>query len=311
MTDLWSGLELRHLETLRALARSGSFHAAAEELDYTQSSVSQHLAALEAIVGLRLVDRGRGRRRIALTPAGRILVRHADAVASRLSAARADLREYAAGAAGPLRVGTYQSVSARILPTLVNRFVERWPGVEIEMRDSDSDQSLLALVESGDLDLAFSVLPLPEGPFGHAELLHDPWLLLTAADSPLATRARHPTLADLANEPLIGFHPSRSGALMEDALLVHGLTPRIVFRSNDNATIQGLVATGFGSALLPALAFEEHDSGVAAFPIDVPARTIVIAWHADRVRAPAAEAFVATAVEVCAEIGHGARRQAT
>src|SRR5512137_2003955 len=115
MTDQWAVLELRHLESLRAIARTGSFRAAADELDYTQSAISQHLAALEAIVGLRLVDRGRGRRQVSLTEAGEILVRHADAIAARLSAARADLNAYAEGAVGTLRVGTYQSVSARIL----------------------------------------------------------------------------------------------------------------------------------------------------------------------------------------------------
>jgi len=300
--DRWAGLELRHLESLRAIARTGSFHAAADELDYTQSAVSQHLAALEAIVGLRLVDRGGGRRRVALTEAGELLVRHADAVAARLSAARADLRSYAEGASGTLRVGTYQSVSARIIPTLLRRFADRWPGVHVELRETNSDEGLLPLVESGELDLAFSVLPLPDGPFGHAEVLRDPWLLLTVAGSPLATRVPPPTFADLADEPLIGFRPSRSEALVEEALLAHGLTPRIFFRSNDNATVQGLVATGFGSALMPALAVDTHDPRVARIPVDVPPRSIVVVWHADRTRSPAAEAFVAMAGEVCVEI---------
>jgi molybdate transport repressor ModE-like protein len=302
MTDQWAVLELRHLESLRAIARTGSFRAAADELDYTQSAISQHLAALEAIVGLRLVDRGRGRRQVNLTEAGEILVRHADAIAARLSAARADLRAYADGAVGTLRVGTYQSVSARILPTLIGRFVDRWPGVEVELRESSSDQRLLRLVESGDLDLAFSVLPLPDGPFGSAEVLRDPWLLLIAAGSRLAARRPPPTLEDLADEPLIGFHPSRTAELLEESMRARGLTPRIVFRSDDNATVQGLVATGFGSALLPALAVDMADPRIVRLPADLPPRSIVIAWHADRVRSPAAEAFVAMAGEVCAEI---------
>lgn len=303
MTDQWSALELRHLDSLRAIARTGSFRAAADELDYTQSAISQHLAALESIVGVRLVDRGRGRRRVVLTEAGEILVRHADAIAARLSAARADLLAYTEGAVGTLRVGTYQSVSARILPTLIGRFADRWPGVEIELRESSSDQRLLLLVESGDLDLAFSVLPLPEGPFAFAEVLRDPWILAVAAGSPLATRGWPPVLDDLVDQPLIGFHPSRTGHLVEESLAAHGLTPRIVFRSDDNATVQGLVASGFGLALLPALAVDPNHPDIAFFPIDLPPRTIVIAWHADRVRSPAAAAFVTMAAEVCAELG--------
>jgi molybdate transport repressor ModE-like protein len=302
MTDQWAGLELRHLEALRAIARTGSFRGAAEELDYTQSAVSQHLAALEAIVGLRLVDRGRGRRSVALTEAGELLVRHADAVAARLSAARADLRAHADGVAGTLRVGTYQSVSARILPTLIGRFAARWPGVHVELRGTTDDLSLLDLVESGDLDLAFSVLPLPDGPFDHAEVLRDRWLLVTAAGSPLATRDPRPPLADLMDEPLIAYGSGRTPEILEESFRARGLTPRIVFRSDDNATIQGLVEIGFGSALLPALAVDTRDPRVATIPIDVPPRTIVVAWHRDRTRSPAAAAFVAMAVEIGSDI---------
>ena len=122
MDEQWDELELRHLTTLRAIARAGSFHAAADSLGHVPSVVSQQLAALEAITGTRLVDRGRGRRTVTLTPAGETLLRHADAVEARLGAARADLRAIAAGTAGTLRVGTFQSVSARVLPALLLRF---------------------------------------------------------------------------------------------------------------------------------------------------------------------------------------------
>ncbi len=302
MTDQWGALELRHLDSLRAIARTGSFRAAADELDYTQSAISQHLAGLESIVGVRLVDRGRGRRRVVLTEAGEILVRHADAIAARLSAARADLHAYAEGAAGTLRVGTYQSVSARILPTLIGRFVARWPGVTVELRESSSLPRLVRLVESGDLDLAFNVVPLPDGPFAHADVLHDPWYLVVAAGSELARRAPPPTLADLADVPLIGFGPSTIVELLEQSIRATGVEPRIVFRSDDNATIQGLVATGFGSAIMPALAIDVSDERIVCIPVDHPPRTIAIVWHADRVRSPAAAAFVSMAAEVCAEI---------
>jgi DNA-binding transcriptional LysR family regulator len=133
-------------------------------------------------------------------------------------------------------------------------------------------------------------------------VLRDPWLLLIAAGSRLATRRPPPKLEDLADEPLIGFHPSRTAELLEESMRARGLTPRIVFRSDDNATVQGLVATGFGSALLPALAVDMADPRIVRLPADLPPRSIVIAWHADRVRSPAAEAFVALAGEVCAAI---------
>jgi molybdate transport repressor ModE-like protein len=303
MNDQWAELQLQHLETLRAIARTGSFRAAADETDQAQSVVSKQVAVLEAIVGMRLVDRGRGRRNATLTEAGEVLVRHADAVAARLSAAHADLLALADGSAGRLRVGTYQSVSARILPSLLGRFAERWPRVHVELRESSADRELLSLLESGALDLAFSGLPLAEGPFDWSEVLRDAWFLLTTAGSPLASRPAPLSVRELQGVPLIGFHATGSAQIgLEELLHASGLVPQFVFRTNDNVTVQGLVANGIGSALMPALAIDTIDPRVVRIPVEIPFRCIAIAWHADRTQSPAAAAFVALAHEVCAEL---------
>ena len=262
--------------------------------------MSQHVASLEGIVGLRLVERGRGRRKVELTEAGRLLLRHADAIAARLSAAQADLRTYAAGASGILRVGTYQSVGARIVPSLLSRFSASWPGVEVELRESNEDLRLLALVESGELDLAFAVLPLPEGPFDCVELLHDPYVLMVAAGSSLDRPAPGPTLAEIAEHPLIGFSTCRSTMVAESYLRHNGLDPRVAFRSDDNGTVQGLVAAGVGAALVPTLTVDASDPRVVLLPVDVPQRVITLAWHRDRNRSPASLAFTELARDVCA-----------
>src|SRR5664279_5672793 len=120
--DHFGDVEFRHLLSFRAVAATGSFHEAAQSLDYTQSAVSQHVAALESVLGVRLLDRSRGRRTVELTEAGTLLLRHADAIVARMQAARADLRAYAEGATGVLRVGTYQSVGARVLPATLGIF---------------------------------------------------------------------------------------------------------------------------------------------------------------------------------------------
>src|SRR5215470_10049155 len=125
------GIELRHLAALEAVGRTRSFNAAARELGYTQSAVSQQIARLERSVGQRLVDRPGGPRPVDLTDAGRLLLRHADAIVAQLDAARADMDAFAEGAAGPLRVGIFQSVGARILPALLRRFQQAWPRVEV------------------------------------------------------------------------------------------------------------------------------------------------------------------------------------
>src|SRR5947208_17073121 len=109
--EWWSGVELRHLVALDAVAREGSFRRAAERLGYVQSAISHQIAALESLTGKRLVERSRGTRPIALTPAGEVLLAHADAVIARMRAAQADLAALDGEGTTTLRVGSMQDVS--------------------------------------------------------------------------------------------------------------------------------------------------------------------------------------------------------
>src|ERR1700694_1188478 len=159
--NVWSGLELRHLIALQAVAHQGTFGRAAAQLGYTQSAMSQQIAALEDLVGQRLIERARGQPSVDLTEAGRLLLAHADAVLARLQAAQADFDAFGQGALGVLRVGTYQSVSTHILPALMRDFSAAWPHVEVSLTEAPSDD-LLPLVERGELDVTFEVLPLAQ-----------------------------------------------------------------------------------------------------------------------------------------------------
>src|SRR5215207_8292179 len=190
--DRWLGIELRHLIALEAVSREGSFGRAAVSLGYTQSAISQQIATLERIVGEKLVERPGGPRRVSLTEAGRLLLRHAEAIVSRLSAAQADMDALAHGEAGTLRVGVYQSVGEHVLPTLMQRFVAAWPRVEVTLEEAANDVDLLDGIERGDLDLTFADLPLPDGPFEQLEVLRDPYVLVLPAD---AADPDEPTLA--------------------------------------------------------------------------------------------------------------------
>lgn len=304
-TDRWLRIDLRHLAALEALAREGSFHRAAARLGYTQSAVSQQIAGLERIVGARLVHRPGGPRPISLTEAGRLLVRHSDAILARVHAAEADLEALVAGVAGSLRIGTYQSVGRRILPGLMAEFATQRPQLEIRLTESANDVELLPQVERGDLDLTFCLLPLPEGPFEAIELMEDPYALIVAAGSPLATRM--PDLRDLADLPLIGFRLCRSLEPVESHLHAHGVEPNYVFRSDDNGTVQALVASGMGVALVPRLAIEPSDDRIVVIDMAdrLPPRRVAIAWHRDRYRSPAMESFIAAARAHCARLTDG------
>ncbi len=300
-SDNWLGLELRHFLALEAVAREGSFGKAATSLGYTQSAVSQQIAALERIVGLRLVERPGGPKPVSLTEAGRLLLTHADAIAARVSAAQADLTALADGQAGTLRVGVFQSVGQRILPEVMRRFVSSWPQVKVTLTESADDEGLLALVERGDLDLTFADLPLVDGPFESVELLRDPYVLVVPADSELAGRDIPPSTREIAELDLIVHKNCRT---LAQVVASFRRPLRFVFRSDHNQTVQALVASGVGSALVPRLTMDPADETTRLIELPkVAPRLIALAWHRDRYRTSAASAFVETSEAVCAELG--------
>jgi DNA-binding transcriptional LysR family regulator len=299
-SDGWLGVELRHFLALEAVAREGSFGKAAAALGYTQSAVSQQIATLERIVGHRLVDRPGGPKPVSLTDAGRLLLRHADAIAARVAAAQADLVALSEGQAGPLRVGVYQSVGQRVLPELMRRFVGKWPQVHVTLTESADDAELLGLVERGELDLTFADFPLTDGPFDAIELMRDPFVLVVPANSPLADRGTSPTLREIAELDLIGHKHCRATKHLEAAFR---RPLKFVFLSDHNQTVQAMAATGIGNALVPRLTMNPEDEATRLLELTkVPPRRISIAWHRDRYRAPAAKAFADTALAVCAEL---------
>jgi DNA-binding transcriptional LysR family regulator len=296
-------IELRHLAALQAVSEEGSFGRAATRLGYTQSAVSQQIATLERIVDAKLVERPGGPRRVYLTEAGRLLLRHADGIVARLHAAQADLAALARGDAGPLRIGTYQSVGNKILPALLRRFSAQLPEIQIELRESHADDELLVAVERGELDLTFTMLPPIEGPFEVLELMRDPYVLLVPADSPLAGKGQV-SLREIGEQPLVSNRFCRSVEQVHDHLRARGVQPQVIFRSDDNGTVQGVVAAGLGVALVPRLTVDETDPSVAVIDLGgrVPDRMIGLAWHRDRFRTQAAEAFAAEAQALCAEL---------
>jgi len=289
-------MELRYLSALAAVGEYRSFSQAAESLGYTQSAVSQQIAALERVVGHRLVDRPRGARHVSFTEAGEILANHAAAIISRLAIASADLTALAGGEAGTLRIGCFQSVGVRILPRIIREFADQRPNVHIELTEAEDDSLLLHQIESGELDLAFMVFPVMEGPFLSAQLLDDPYVVVASADSPLARQHTPVTLKQLEGIPLVTYAQMREAHAIENRLGHPEMTAQIVFRSNDNGTILGLAAEGVGVAVVSALSVDPNREGICVLPLaEVSPRVVGIAWHSDRYRNPAAEEFVRVA----------------
>jgi DNA-binding transcriptional LysR family regulator len=303
--DQWEGLEVRHLRALQVVARTGAIGRAATELGYTQSAISQQLAALERAVGARLFERGSGRRNGSLTGRGQLLLEHAEAVLGRLQAARIDL---ASDPDEPLRIGGFPSVGARVLPSLLARHRAVAPGMALRFFESSRDEELWDLVEAGDLDLAFTMLAARE-PLEGTEMLRDPHYLVVAADSPLMVA---PAPEELAGMPLIAYRSCRREHSMEAQLRARGLEPNVAFRSNDNGTIQGLVAAGHGVAAMPLLAIDLHDPAVRVLGLgeEFPPRLIGLVRHRDRRLTPAIRAFTDAARETCAAVAGELSRHA-
>src|SRR5260370_11103091 len=132
--------------------------------------------------------------------------------------------------------------------------------------------------------------------------MRDPYVVLTAAGSALARRRLR--AADLNGLPMVGYQHGKHQDLAEDFLHGLGVRPRVVFRSNDNGTVQAMVASGLGFALAPLLAVDENDAKVRLMELaeSVPPRVLVVVWHRDRYRQPAATAFVETAIAVAGEV---------
>jgi len=299
--DRWLGLDLRHLVALKSIADEGTFGRAAERLGYTQSAISQQIASLERIVGLRLIERPGGPRPVSLTEAGEILLRHADAIQARLLAAKADMAALEAGDAGRLRVGTFQSVGTKVIPTLLRRFGESHPGVEVVLRESQDEGELLEMIERGELDLTFWTLPVGAGPYETLELLRDPYVLVVPTGSPLAEPGRTPTLKEIVLHPLIGFNRCSAMDQLESQLTAAGRVPNFVFRSDNNGTVQGLVGAGVGISVAPRLTVDEDDPSVEMVDLHgrIPPRVIGLVWHRDRHQSRAAAAFADSAAGVC------------
>src|SRR5215211_3402465 len=183
-------LDVRRMRVLREVARRGSFSAAAEALSFTQSAVSQQIAALEREAGAVLVRRSA--RGVRLTEAGEAVVRHADVILARLEDAEAELAAIAGLRGGRLRMAAFESAGATLMPLAIARFRERHPGIELSMTLAEPIESVPKL-KSGELEIALSfdsdgVPAAAEDSIERVPLLDDPLYLAPPPDHPLARK---------------------------------------------------------------------------------------------------------------------------
>jgi molybdate transport repressor ModE-like protein len=307
----WQGVEFRHLAALESIATEGSFSAAAAKTGYSQSAISGQIATLERLIGVRLVRRIRGSRKVTLTLEGERLLEHARAINARLSAARADIEQLEQNGTQSLRIGTFQSVSQTLLPDVVRGLTAA--GTSLTLREDKEVEHYAEMLRSGELDVAFVLLPVDDGEVEAIELLRDPWVLVVRTDHPLVWKQRPATADDLSNLPLITFEQLPAQRLIEGSLRAAGAHMRVVTRMGDSASVLSMVSAGLGCGLVPRLAVEAEAgaarlNGLRFLPLDdQPPRLIGLAWNRQR----AADEQIRRVVELAADAARGVSYQPT
>jgi DNA-binding transcriptional LysR family regulator len=298
-------LNVGRLRVLIEVARQGSFSAAADALSYTQSAISQQIAALEAETGMTMLERhARG---IRLTNAGETLVQHAEGILARLEAAEAELSAIAGLRAGRLRMASFPTAGATLMPLAIAIFRSRHPDIELTLAEGEPEQ-IAPRLRAGELDLALlfefgELRPVPGGAaerLMRVELLEDPMYLALPRNHLLAGEPElH--LSDLSGEAWV----QTSGASPCARHVVRcchaaGFEPNVSFESDDYQTVQGLVAAGVGVALIPELALSvvREDIAIRTLSPSPPMRSVVAAAPSDARLSPATPVMLAILKDV-------------
>jgi DNA-binding transcriptional LysR family regulator len=285
-------VQLRHLRTMAAIAEEGTFGRAAGRLGYTQSSVSQQIAALEKAVGGAVFDRPGGPRPVRITPLGEVVLAHGRDLLTKAEALADAVDRFRAGN-GRIDIGTFQGATNLILPAVVGRLLSEHPGCDIRLSEVEPHDPRI-----GDLDLLLHYGRI-DGDVEHVELLDEPYLLVASAGAFPAGPVRVKLLGDV---PMVAWPRNVHQKWLERTLADAGARPRIVFRTAGHETIVSMVRAGIGSAVLPWLALHGSD----AWSDDrlsihqlrpSPVSTWYLYWPAGRTPSPLAARAIDIAVE--------------
>lgn len=255
-----------HLRTLIEVVRTGSFAEAARRLGYTPSAVSQQISGLERAVRLTLFEREP--HSVRATVAAELLAERSQEVLASFDALDHEIEAISSGSLGQLRIGSFPTASATLLPLGLAAFVQRYPSIEVHLDEGEPDE-LLQVLQDGELDIAlvyrYDLVPRTwPHRLVETELLHENLLLLLPADHPLAGRSQV-GFAELRDATWIASREGSAGAsCLERACATAGFAPSIAFRSNNYDVVEGLVGAGLGIAMVPALGHDRSAPGVTA-----------------------------------------------
>jgi len=282
-------MDLRQLQCFYAVARHRHFTRASEELGLSQSSVSHHIRQLEVSLGVELFVRTS--RTVRLTQAGQALLPRAQEITQQLDAAELEMRQFTGLMRGQIVLGTMRALGPLRLPALLRSFCERFPGIDVVMRENSTER-MIEMLGVGELDAAFIQLPesIPAGVV--TEVLHvEEFVLVVGPDHPLAGRDEV-ELATLSREDFIVFtRGSGIDTAFRAACRAAGFEPHAKFESSALQTVRALAMEGLGTAMLPrSFAEDEASAHIIRIAEPTPMRRVALAWTERPV--PAGTAFV-------------------
>ncbi len=298
-------LNLRRLRILREVAHHGGVSAAAREMHYSASGISQQMAALEQEVGAPVLERrGRG---IALTEVGRVVLEHAEILLAAERDAQAAVEQARDTLSAELTVGVFSTVAAGLMPGIVQDLAVRHPEIHLRTREIDPDEAGIEL-RHGHLDLAFLIdYPDATEPWGHGitivPSMRDALHLAAPAGQFAPGKVR---LADLADHDWVVSGPrTYYGRAVRSACRQAGFEIRMTHDVDEQATALAMVAAGLGITLMSDLgrAFLPAD-GVDVHDLTRPLRRQILVAHEEAAGArPAIRAFLKTVARVAGALG--------
>jgi molybdate transport repressor ModE-like protein len=286
-------LDARRLLVLTTVAKTGSLTAAAEALSYSVPSVWQQIRRLETDVGQSLVrSHSRG---MTLTSAGLALAAHAEHILRQMRLAESELHAMRELETGVLRLASFASAGAGLLPEAIAGFSAEYPAVELSLVECEPPQAYDAL-RDGEIDLGLVFAfgePRTHEALEHSDLLEDPLFVAMPTGHPLATKERI-ALRSLRSQPWIkgAYTVEESDADGAEVLAIP--RSKVAFHGGDFMTVQGLVAAGAGVAVIPRLALYALRPDVVVRPLAgrAGARRIFASTLAPPFRSAAAERFL-------------------
>lgn len=259
-------IKLSQLRALAAVAECSNFGEAAFQLGLTQPTVSHAIANLEDELGVVLLIRGRSGAH--LTPAGTQILTHAQAILARLDAIVQDANLHKGLHGGIVRIASFRSAAAHLLPKMVAEFTQQYPDIEVDITEYYDYTYVEKEVREGKADIGITLLPAGDG-FDSVELLLDPYLVVlpstwTVASDPISWD-------ELLHLPLI-LYPDDNSCFLDVQTLCqqagYRLTPRYQFR--ETSTILNMVEQGLGASIVPYLSTVAMPEGVRACSLPAP-----------------------------------------